>query len=223
MACASQALMNTLISANGCTFNPSPRFFSGRYRPMKRQEPKPFAVRASADDADCNVEECAPDKEVGKVSMEWLAGEKTKVVGTFPPKTKDWSGYVEKDTAGQTNIYSVEPTIYIAESAISSGTAGSSADGAENTAAIAAGLALISIAAASSVLLQVNKNEPQVQRAAYSGPSLSYYIDKFRPPEIIQASVPSQIESAVVAQPEVSAPEVSQIQAASSDQPEASS
>ncbi|KAK2630978.1 hypothetical protein EUGRSUZ_L03611, partial [Eucalyptus grandis] len=108
MACASQALMNTLISANGCTFNPSPRFFSGRYRPMKRQEPKPFAVRASADDADCNVEECAPDKEVGKVSMEWLAGEKTKVVGTFPPKTKDWSGYVEKDTAGQTNIYSVE-------------------------------------------------------------------------------------------------------------------
>ncbi|XP_030465728.1 protein MAINTENANCE OF PSII UNDER HIGH LIGHT 1 [Syzygium oleosum] len=219
MACASQALMNTLISANGCTFsNPSPRFFSRRHRPLKKQEPKPFAARASAtdDDADCNVEECAPDKEVGKVSVEWLAGEKTKVVGTFPPKKKGWTGYVEKDTAGQTNIYSVEPTIYIAESAISSGTAGSSADGAENTVAIAAGLALISIAAASSVLLLVSKNEPQVQKAVYSGPSLSYYIDKFRPPEIIQASVPSQIESAVVAQPEMSAPEVLQIQAASS-------
>ncbi|XP_030534600.1 protein MAINTENANCE OF PSII UNDER HIGH LIGHT 1 [Rhodamnia argentea] len=223
MACASQALMNTLISANGCAFNPSPRFFSGRCQPLTKREPKPSAVRASSDDADCNVEECAPDKEVGKVSMEWLAGDKTKVAGTFPPKKKGWTGYVEKDTAGQTNIYSVEPAIYIAESAISSGTAGSSADGAENTVAVAAGLALISIAAASAVLLQVSKNEPQVPTAVYSGPALSYYIDKFRPPEIIQASVPSQIESAVATQPEMSAPEVSQIQAASSDQPEATS
>ena len=47
-------------------------------------------------------------KQVGKVSVEWLAGEKTKVVGTFPPRTQGWTGYVEKDTAGQKNIYSVE-------------------------------------------------------------------------------------------------------------------
>lgn len=40
--------------------------------------------------------------------MDWLAKEKTKVVGTFPPKNRGWTGYVEKDTAGQTNIYSVE-------------------------------------------------------------------------------------------------------------------
>lgn len=40
--------------------------------------------------------------------MEWLAGEKTKVAGTFPPRNRGWTGYVEKDTAGQTNIYSVE-------------------------------------------------------------------------------------------------------------------
>lgn len=40
--------------------------------------------------------------------MEWLAGEKTKVVGTFPPRKRGWTGYIEKDTAGQTNIYSVE-------------------------------------------------------------------------------------------------------------------
>lgn len=40
--------------------------------------------------------------------MEWLAGDKTKVSGTFPPRRREWSGYVEKDTAGQTNIYSVE-------------------------------------------------------------------------------------------------------------------
>lgn len=45
--------------------------------------------------------------------MEWLAGEKTKVVGTFPPRrTKGWTGYVEKDTAGQTNIYSVEVSMF---------------------------------------------------------------------------------------------------------------
>lgn len=40
--------------------------------------------------------------------MEWLAGEKTKVVGTFPPRKRGWTGYVEEDTAGQKNIYSVE-------------------------------------------------------------------------------------------------------------------
>lgn len=40
--------------------------------------------------------------------MEWLADEKTRVVGTFPPRKKGWTGYIEKDTAGQTNIYSVE-------------------------------------------------------------------------------------------------------------------
>ena len=60
-----------------------------------------------------------------------------KVVGTFPPKKRGWTSYVEKDIAG------------------------SSSDGAENTAAVAAGIALISIAAASSILLQVGKNAPQ--------------------------------------------------------------
>lgn len=46
--------------------------------------------------------------QVGKISVEWLAGEKTKVAGTYPPRKRGWTGYVEKDTAGQTNIYSVE-------------------------------------------------------------------------------------------------------------------
>lgn len=47
--------------------------------------------------------------------MEWLAGEKTKVTGTFPPTKRErgWTGYVEKDTAGQTNIYSVEVSCFI--------------------------------------------------------------------------------------------------------------
>lgn len=167
---------------------------------------KVFRVRASSDNPeDCNDEECAPDKEVGKISMEWVAEERTKVVGTYPPRKKSWSGYVEKDTAGQTNIYSVEPAIYVAESAISSGTAGSSSDGAENTAAIAAFIGLIAVAAASSILLQVGKNPPpQVQTTVYSGPSLSYYISKFKPPEIIQAPVPAETEASVPAETETS-------------------
>ena len=72
--------------------------------------------------------------------------------------------------------------VYVAESAISSGTSGTSADGAENTAAIAAGLVLITVAAASSILIQVNKSQPPVPpEAAYNGPPLSYYVAKFQP------------------------------------------
>ena len=101
----------------------------------------------------------------------------------------------------------------MAESAISSGNAGKSADGAENSAAIAGGLALISIAAASSILLQVGKNEPpQVKTIEYSGPSLTYYINKFKPQEMIEASVPSQAESSSSVQVDSSAEEVPQIQ-----------
>ncbi|KAI3445177.1 hypothetical protein Pfo_001842 [Paulownia fortunei] len=208
-------MMACALSGNCCTISASAsssRLLFNKYRSKKRQSLHYcFRVRASDDDADdCNTEECAPDKEVGKVSMEWLAGDKTKVVGTFPPRKRGWTGYVEKDTAGQTNIYSVEPAVYIAESAISSGTAGSSADGSENTAAIIAGLALIFVAAASSVLLQVGKNPPVVQTAEYSGPSLSYYINKFKPPEIIEASAPPVTESSTPLQTETSAQEVSQ-------------
>ncbi|KAL0464239.1 UNVERIFIED_CONTAM: protein MAINTENANCE OF PSII UNDER HIGH LIGHT 1 [Sesamum latifolium] len=209
MACAfygnSCAISAPANSTRSLLFNKS--------QPKKRQSVHYCCVRvrASSEDADdCNTEECAPDKEVGKVSVEWLAGEKTRVVGTFPPRSRGWTGYVEKDTAGQTNIYSVEPAVYVAESAISSGTAGSSSDGAENTAAIAAGIALISVAAASSILLQVGKNPPPVvQTAEYSGPSLSYYINKFTPAEIIEASAPPP-ESSTALQTETSAQEVSQ-------------
>eukprot|EP00252_Welwitschia_mirabilis_P001615 TRINITY_DN1151_c0_g1_i1.p1 TRINITY_DN1151_c0_g1~~TRINITY_DN1151_c0_g1_i1.p1 ORF type:complete len:243 (+),score=59.99 TRINITY_DN1151_c0_g1_i1:291-1019(+) len=137
-------------------------------------------LRAATEDEECNEDACAPDKEVGKVSMEWLAEERTKVVGTFPPKTKrKWTGYIEKDTAGQTNVFSVEPTVYVSETAVSSGSAGQSSDGSENIAAISAGLALILIAGASSVLLQVGKNQPIDISAEYSGPPLSYYIRTF--------------------------------------------
>ncbi|QHN97585.1 uncharacterized protein DS421_18g628610 [Arachis hypogaea] len=184
------------VAANTCTFSAARSFFSLKnQRAYHRRSSCLFIVRASSsDDSDCNDEECAPDKEVGKVSMEWLAGEKTRVVGTYPPRKQGWTGYVEKDTAGQTNIYSVEIQFQ--------GNAGSSSDGAENTAAIAAGLALISVAAASSILLQVGKNSPpQVQTLQYSGPSLSYYINKFKPPESVQASAPAKIEVSSPSEP----------------------
>lgn len=97
-----------------------------------------------------------------------------------------------------------QPAVYIAESAISSGTAGSSADGSENTAAVVGGLGLIAIAAASSIVLSLGKNQPVVQTADYSGPSLSYYISKFTPP-------PAAVEvSAPPLQTETSAQEVSE-------------
>ncbi|KAK1617584.1 hypothetical protein QYE76_023101 [Lolium multiflorum] len=156
------------------------------------------------DDSECNDVECAPEKEVGSLSMEWLAEERTQVVGTFPPKKKGWTGLVEKDTAGQTNIYSVEPAVYVAESAISSGTAGTSSEGSENTAALVAGLALIVVAGASSILIQVSKNQPPVQ-TPYSGPPLSYYVAKFQPaaaafsvepsPPVVEAAAPEETPS----------------------------
>ena len=97
--------------------------------------------------------------------------------------------------------------MYVAESAISSGTAGTSAEGAENTAAIAAGLVLITVAAASSILIQVSKKQPQVPEAAYSGPPLSYYVAKFQPAVEALAPAPAEpleapapAEEAVVAQ-----------------------
>ncbi|KAG6545367.1 hypothetical protein Mapa_013216 [Marchantia paleacea] len=167
-------------------------------------------VRASEEVTECNEEECAPTKEVGKLSMSWEAQEKTKVTGTFPPlarQERKWTGYVEKDTAGQTNIYSVEPTMYVAESAISSNSAGTSSEGAENNLAVVGFLSLFAVAGASTVLFSVNKNVPTPPEVTvgYTGPALSYYIAKFSPEE--PASVPAVIETsgaAVQAAPEVS-------------------
>lgn len=196
MACTTAQYMLS-VSSCSCAFLRRPQRLgvgggSGRVSMVScnaSSSPPPPPPASSPDESDCNTEECAPEKEVGNLSVEWLAGERTKVVGTFPPK-KGWTGYVEKDTAGQTNIYSVEPTVYVAESAISSGTAGTSTEGSENTVAVTTGIALFSIAAASAVLLQVGKNQPPVQGPDYSGPPLSYYITKFKPAQqTVEASV----------------------------------
>nr|XP_043609099.1 protein MAINTENANCE OF PSII UNDER HIGH LIGHT 1 [Erigeron canadensis] len=215
-----------LSASSSCSTNMRTHFLFDKNKNFvcKKRQNHLKIIRASDDSQeDCNVEECAPDKEVGKVSMEWLAGEKTKVAGTFPPRRRDWSGYVEKDTAGQTNIYSVEPAVYVAESAISSGTSGMSADGSENTAALVGFGGLLAVAAASVVLLQVGKNPPPIQTLDYSGPSLSYYITKFKPSEIVQVSVPTEPEP--TAQPESSTPQVvdsesSETETALAEQPE---
>lgn len=100
----------------------------------------------------------------------------------------------------------VQPAVYIAETAISSGAAGTSSEGAKNTVAIAAGLALVSIAAASTILVQLGKNTP-IQTSDYSGPPLSYYINKFQPSNTVEASVPSEPQSVTV---EASVPSESQ-------------
>ncbi|XP_021609173.1 protein MAINTENANCE OF PSII UNDER HIGH LIGHT 1-like [Manihot esculenta] len=95
-----------------------------------------------------------------------------------------------------------------------SGTAGSAANGAENTKAIAAGFVLISMAVASSILIQVGKPPTRTQTVEYSGLSLGYYSNRFKPSEIV-AAVPSQAESSPSIQPENSASEAPQIRAQS--------
>ncbi|CAM6043311.1 unnamed protein product [Sphagnum compactum] len=160
--------------------------------------PRICAVKAPEE---CNEEEeeeeqkSAVEKEVGKLSMKWEAEEKTKLTGTYSPvvaqNERGWTGYIEKDTAGQTNIYSVEPTVYVAESGISTGSAGGSSEGTNKSLAIAVGLGLVAVASASSILLLVGKNTLAAleDSSTYSGPPLSYYITKFNPTVAVQAEV----------------------------------
>lgn len=102
----------------------------------------------------------------------------------------------------------MQPAVYVAESAFSSGSAGSSSEG--STVAVTAGIAAVSVAAASLVLFLVGKNPPQMPTTVnYSGPSLSYYINKFKSAELVQASVPTEPEASPPVQPELSASEFS--------------
>jgi len=119
-----------------------------------------------------------------------------------------WCGAVQPTSY---NFKYFQPAVYVAESAISSGTAGTS-EGSEGTVALVAGLGLASVAVASFILLLVGKNPSNITTAEYKGPSLSYYINKFKPAEIIQAAVPSQTESPSSIQADSSMPEVPEIQ-----------
>jgi len=168
--------------------------------PVKAQR-GPTRISAVKTPEECNEEECAPPKEVGKLSMDWKTEDNTKVAGTYPPMARSerkWTGYVEKDTAGQTNIYAVEPTIYVAESAISTGAAGGDASGTGNSLAVVGGLALVAVAGAASVLWTVGKNAPAPE-TSYVGPPLSYYVSKFSQET---ASSPPAFSAQVIPEPE---------------------
>lgn len=54
------------FSVNGWTVGSSSasRFFFDKYQLKKKPSFNYLTIRASTDDADCNTEECAPDKEV---------------------------------------------------------------------------------------------------------------------------------------------------------------
>ncbi|CAK9215855.1 unnamed protein product [Sphagnum troendelagicum] len=145
--------------------------------------PRICAVKAPEECNEEEEEESAVEKEVGKLSMKWEAEEKTKLAGTYSPVAQNerrWTGYIEKDTAGQTNIYSVEPTVYVADS-----------EGTNKSLAIAVGLGLVAVASALSILLLVGKNTLAAleDSSTYSGPPLSYYITKFNPTVAVQAEV----------------------------------
>ncbi len=82
--------------------------------------------------------------------------------------------------------------MYVAESAISTGSAGGSVEDSNNSLAVAVGLGLIAVVSASAILLQVGQNTPTLQDSSiYSGPPLSYYVAKFSPTVVTaQATVP---------------------------------
>lgn len=91
-----------------------------------------------------------------------------------------------------------QPTIYVAESAISTGAAGGDATGSENSLAVAGGLGLIAVVSAAAVLFTVGKNAP-VPATSYVGPPLSYYVSKFSQetssPPAFSAQIPPIPES----------------------------
>lgn len=71
-----------------------------------------------------------------------------------------------------------QPTIYVAESAISTGAAGSNSGGSESILAVVGGIGVVAIAGAAAVLLTASSNTP-APATSYVGPPLSYYVSKF--------------------------------------------
>jgi hypothetical protein len=126
------------------------------------------------------------------------------------PTGRKYTGYVEKDTAGQTNIYAVEPTVYVSDSVFSSGEAGStSAEEASNSAGVAFVFGLVAIASVATILFTVGKGASGPNTVAYNGPPLSYYISKFSP--AVEAENAIQAEAPVSVEDSVSAPALSEV------------
>lgn len=124
--------------------------------------------------------------------------------GVASPSRRALTGYVTKDTAGQENIYAVEPTIYVADSAISTNSGGASSQGSGGTLIISGFMAVAAVSGATAVLLSVGSTQLTSLDPAYTAPPLSYYVAKFKTVD----SVPATLVDAVLAAPEVGEVEV---------------
>jgi len=101
---------------------------------------------------------------------------------------RKFTGYVEKDSAGQTNIYSVEPDVYVSKSAFSTNARGTE-EGSGGVVLVSGLLALAAVAGAATVLLSVDRFNPAADVIQpYSGPPLSYYVYKFKNPSAVPES-----------------------------------
>eukprot|EP00243_Klebsormidium_subtile_P003705 TRINITY_DN17298_c0_g1_i1.p1 TRINITY_DN17298_c0_g1~~TRINITY_DN17298_c0_g1_i1.p1 ORF type:complete len:211 (+),score=12.19 TRINITY_DN17298_c0_g1_i1:141-773(+) len=130
-------------------------------------------------------------------------------LGRGGPSSEDrkW-GYTEFDSAGQKNIYAVEPKIYVADNVFSTGKKGTEGQGNSTLVFVGIGVAVAVGAVASLNLLG---NAPTVApSAAISSvagidvPPLSFYIEKFsQKPSLESASLPApEVSSQAVASAE---------------------
>jgi len=118
---------------------------------------------------------------------------------------RKYTGFVESDSAGQQNIYSVEPDVYVSDSGFSTGAKGNGGSG--GTLLISGFLAVAAVAGAATVLLSVNRVNPTADTTpSYSGPPLSYYVLKFKNP----TAVAPAIEAPELATPRPPAPTASE-------------
>eukprot|EP00271_Cylindrocystis_brebissonii_P015048 TRINITY_DN36979_c0_g1_i1.p1 TRINITY_DN36979_c0_g1~~TRINITY_DN36979_c0_g1_i1.p1 ORF type:complete len:219 (+),score=35.85 TRINITY_DN36979_c0_g1_i1:76-657(+) len=106
-------------------------------------------------------------------------GESSNSPAPLPGTGRKFTGYVEKDTAGQENIYAVEPNVYVSESAISTNSAGDSSEGSGGTLLISGFLAVAAIAGATAVVVSSDRLRAPAEQA-YTGPPLSFYVQKFK-------------------------------------------
>eukprot|EP00270_Netrium_digitus_P008596 TRINITY_DN2583_c0_g1_i1.p1 TRINITY_DN2583_c0_g1~~TRINITY_DN2583_c0_g1_i1.p1 ORF type:complete len:224 (-),score=52.64 TRINITY_DN2583_c0_g1_i1:299-970(-) len=109
-----------------------------------------------------------------------------------------WTGYVEKDTAGQKNIYSVEPTVYVADSAFATSTRGTSTTGVSGTLTTSAFVGLAAVSGAAIVLFSLG-GAPAPTTVTYDGPPLSYYVKKFSDEAAATALQAAVLEAPAVA------------------------
>lgn len=77
----------------------------------------------------------------------------------------------------------LQPTIYVAESAISTNAKGGSADGSGGTLIISTFLGVAAISGAAAVLFSVGSSQVE---EVYSGPPLTYYIQKFSNSQVVE-------------------------------------